>query len=185
MSDTMWETKLDGERIFSGRVVRLEVDRVQLPGGGESVREVIRHRGATVILPVLDDGRILMVRQHRYPVEEVLLELPAGTLEPDEDPLHCAARELVEETGHAARTITPLGRFYSAPGYTDEVLHAVLARDLEHVGAMDPDDDEHLELVVRSVDATFAMIATGEIRDAKTIATMMLAQLRGELNVDR
>jgi len=185
MSDSMWETRLDGERIFSGRVVRLEVDRVRLPGGGETVREVIRHRGATVILPILDDGRILMVRQHRYPVEEILLELPAGTLEPDEDAQHCAARELVEETGYAARTITPLGRFYSAPGYTDEVLHAVLARDLAQVGAMAPDDDENLELVIHPIDAALAMIATGEIRDAKTIATMMLAQLHGELSVER
>lgn len=185
MEDGWREVRQDGERIYSGRIVELDVDRVRLPGGGESVREVVRHRGAAVILPILDDGRVLLVRQYRYPVAEVLLELPAGTLEPDEDALRCAARELAEETGCSARIITPLGMFYSAPGYTDEVLYAILARGLERVGAADPDDDENLELVTQTVDAVLGMIASGEIRDAKTIGTMMLAQLHGALNVAR
>jgi len=185
MDDGWREVRQDGERIYSGRIVELDVDRVRLPGGGESVREVIRHRGAAVILPILDDGRLLLVRQFRYPVGEVLLELPAGTLEPDEDPLPCAARELAEETGYVAHALTSLGRFYSAPGYTDEVLHAILALGLDRVGAADPDDDENLEPVIHTRDAVLAMIASGEIRDAKTIGAMMLAELHGVLNVAR
>ena len=181
MDDGWREVRQDGERIYTGRIVELEVDRVRLPNGGESVREVIRHRGAAVILPILDDGRLLLVRQFRYPVGEVLLELPAGTLERDEDPLACAARELIEETGYSARTLSSLGKFFSAPGYTDEVLHAILARGLDRVGAADPDDDENLELVIHPIDAVLGMIAGGEIRDAKTIGAMMLASLQGVL----
>jgi ADP-ribose pyrophosphatase len=181
MDDVKGEIRQDGERIYTGRIVVLEVDRVRLPGGGESVREVIRHRGAAVILPILDDGRVLLVRQFRYPVGEVLLELPAGTLEPGEDPIACAARELIEETGHAAGAITALGRFYSAPGYTDETLHAVLATDLARSDAGSPDDDEVIEVEVHPVDVVLRMIELGDIRDAKTIATIMLARVHSIL----
>ena len=179
MGRTSEETRLDGERIFSGRVVVLEVDRVGLPNGAESVREVVRHRGAAVVLPVLEDGRVVLVRQYRYPVAESLLELPAGTLEPGEDPLACAARELAEETGFNARTLAPLGRFYSAPGYTDEALLAVLATGLERTATLDPDHDELIDVELVAGGEVLRRVASGEIRDAKTIATLMLAQLRG------
>jgi len=179
MPQSSRESRLSGERIYSGRVVVLEVDRVGLPNGGESVREVIRHRGAAVVLPLLDDGRVVLVRQYRYPVGESLLELPAGTLEPAEDPLECAARELAEETGLRARTLSPLGRFYSAPGYTDETLHAVLATGLERTAGATPDRDELIETELVAPSEVARRIASGEIRDAKTIATLMLAQLRG------
>ena len=177
MEERVREQRLEGERVFSGRVVVLEVDRVALPGGGESVREVVRHRGAAVILPILPDGRVLLVRQFRYPVGESLLELPAGTLEPGESAELCARRELIEETGQEARSITSLGRFYSAPGYTDEVLHAVVATDLEPSDGGRPDDDERIEVETYRVDVVLAMIERGEIRDAKTISTMFLARL--------
>jgi ADP-ribose pyrophosphatase len=173
------ESRLGGERVYSGRVVVLEVDRVGLPNGAESVREVIRHRGAAVVLPLLDDGRVVLVRQYRYPVGESLLELPAGTLEPAEDPMDCAARELAEETGFRARALSPLGRFYSAPGYTDETLHAVLATGLERTAGADPDHDEFIETELVSPGDVLRRVASGEIRDAKTIATLMLAQLHG------
>ena len=179
MSDSMGETRLEGEEIFSGKVVRLEVDRVQLPSGVSTVREVVRHRGAAVILPVFDDGVVLLVRQYRYPVGEELLELPAGTLEPAEDPLDCAGRELIEETGFAARSFTPLGRFYAAPGYTDETLHAMLATGLHRVGEANPDPDEIIDVEMLDRAEVLRRIETGEIRDAKTLATIFLAQQRG------
>ncbi len=183
MSDAMREIRLDGREVFSGRVLRLEVDRIRLPDGGESVREVVRHRGAAVVLPILDDGRVLLVRQFRYPVAEVLLELPAGTLEPDEDPMKCAARELTEETGYSAASVTPLGRFYAAPGYTDESLQAVLATGLELTDDAEPDPDEIIDVEIVAVADLLSRIETGEIRDSKTLATILLAQLRGVLGV--
>lgn len=179
MSDGLRETRLDGEEVFSGRVLRLEVDRIRLPDGGESVREVVRHRGAAVVLPILDDGRVLLVRQFRYPVGEALLELPAGTLEPGEDPTACGARELTEETGYTAASVTSLGRFYAAPGYTDESLQAVLATGLELTGDAEPDPDEIIEVEVVAADELFRRIETGEIRDSKTLATVLLARLQG------
>jgi ADP-ribose pyrophosphatase len=178
MADIPAESRLSGETIYSGRVVALELDRVRLPGGGETLREVIRHRGAAVVLPILDDGRIVMVRQYRYPVAASLLELPAGTLEPGEEPTACAARELVEETGYRAAFLSPLGGFYSAPGYTDERLHAVLATGLERAAAAVPDDDELIELELVSPGELLRRISSGEVQDAKTIATAMLARLR-------
>jgi len=179
MSDGLRETRLGGEEVFSGRVLRLEVDQIRLPDGGESVREVVRHRGAAVVLPILDDGRVLLVRQFRYPVGEALLELPAGTLEPGEDPMACGARELTEETGYTAASVTSLGRFYAAPGYTDESLQAVLATGLELTGDAEPDPDEIIEVEVVAADELFRRIGTGEIRDSKTLATILLAQLKG------
>jgi ADP-ribose pyrophosphatase len=181
MTDEMREVKRDGDEVFSGRIVRLEVDRVRLPTGAESVREVVRHRGAAVILPVLDDGSVLLVRQFRYPVDETLLELPAGTLESGEDPMECAARELTEETGFTASKLTPLGRFFAAPGYTDETLHAVAATGLVRVGGAQPDPDEVIEVVTIPRSEFFDRIESGEIRDAKTLATALLARARGIL----
>jgi len=178
MADIPAESRLSGETIYSGRVVALELDRVRLPGGGETLREVVRHRGAAVVLPVLDDGRIVMVRQYRYPVAASLLELPAGTLEPGEEPTACAARELVEETGYRAAFLSPLGGFYSAPGYTDERLHAVLATGLERAAGAVPDDDELIEPELVAAEELLRRISSGEVQDAKTIATVMLARLR-------
>jgi ADP-ribose pyrophosphatase len=179
MAHTPAETRLSGEAVYSGRVVTLEVDRVRLPGGGETLREVVRHRGAAVVLPLLDDGRIVMVRQFRYPVGESLLELPAGTLEPGEEPMRCAARELAEETGYRAGTLSSLGSFYAAPGYTDETLLAVLATELEPTADHRPDHDEQIDLELVAPAELLRRVASGEVRDAKTIATLMLAQLRG------
>jgi ADP-ribose pyrophosphatase len=163
-------------------VVRLEVDRVRLPGGAESVREVVRHRGAAVILPVLDDGGLVLVRQFRYPVGEELLELPAGTLENGEDPLECAARELAEETGYRAGSVSELGRFYAAPGYTDEELVVVLATELVPGDDAAPDPDEIIDTVTVRPSELLRLIAAGEIRDSKTLATILLARLHGHLD---
>ncbi len=112
-------------------------------------------------------------------MRQSLLELPAGTLEPGEEPTACAARELVEETGYRAAVLSPLGRFYSAPGYTDERLHAVLATGLERTAGAVPDDDELIEPEVVAAEELLRRISSGEIQDAKTIATVMLARLRG------
>jgi ADP-ribose pyrophosphatase len=173
------ETRIGGDVVYRGRILDLEVDRVQLPGGGEALREVVRHRGAAVILPVLPDGRIVLVRQYRYPTGEVLLELPAGKVDPGESPFECAVRELEEETGWRARDMTELGWFYTTPGFSDEVLHAFVATDLEPSSDHDPDPDEAIEIVTRTVDQALEACRDGGTRDGKTIATLSLAQLQG------
>jgi ADP-ribose pyrophosphatase len=180
MSENMRETKIASDRIYSGRVVTLDVDRVRLPDGVETVREVVRHAGAVVILPIFSDGTIGLVRQFRYPVGEVLLELPAGTLEQGEGARVCAARELAEETGWQANALHELGSFFTTPGFTDEVLHSYVADGLTRAdGGVVADADEFIELVTVSIDDALAMMQGGEIRDAKTMAAVFLAIQRG------
>lgn len=176
------ETRLSGKQVYSGRILTLEVDRVQLPGGGESEREVVRHRGAAVILPLRDDGRVVMVRQYRYPVAQALLELPAGTLEPGEEPRSCAARELVEETGWRAASLRDLGSFYSTPGFTDERLYSMLATGLSRVSRKrGGDPDEAIEVVEVELDELLRMVRDGRLHDGKSLATILLARLQGLL----
>ncbi len=180
MCEARGEITVSSDRVFSGRVVALDVDRVRVPDGSERVREVVRHPGAVVLLPRLDDGRLVFVRQYRYPVGRELLELPAGTLEPDEPVLTCAARELGEETGLQAGSLDELGSFFSTPGFTDEVLHGVAATRLspaENGGA--PDPDENIDVVVLSVEEAFERARSGQLRDAKSLATLLLARLHG------
>ncbi len=173
------EERLSSEKVYEGRILNIEVDRVRLPSGAEALREVVRHRGAVVILPLHDDGRVELVRQYRYPTGTVVLELPAGKLDSGEEPSECAARELEEETGWRAVEIRPLGSFYTTPGFSDEVLHAFIATPLEPAPDVVPDPDEAIEIVTMTVDEALAACRSGEIRDSKTIATLLLAQLNG------
>jgi len=156
-------------------VVSLEVDQVELDDGTRAVREAVRHHGAVVLVPLTADGRVLLVRQYRYVPGEVLLELPAGSIGPGEDPAACAVRELAEETGHHAATLRPLAAFYSAPGFCDEMVHCFLAADLEPVEGVSGDEDERIEVVAMPLAEAVAMARRGAIRDAKTIAGLLLA----------
>jgi ADP-ribose pyrophosphatase len=175
----MAERKLDSRRLYDGHVVALEVDRVRLADGNESRREVVRHAGAAVLLPITEDGRILFVRQFRYATGEELLELPAGTLETGESPRDCAARELQEETGRRAHRLDDLGSFFSTPGFSDELLHAFVATGLEPATAARPDPDESIAVDSLGFGEALAAVRDGGIRDAKTIATLFLARLHG------
>jgi ADP-ribose pyrophosphatase len=175
------EKKIGGEVIYEGSILDLEVDRVRMPNGNEAVREVVRHRGAMVVLPLHEDRNIELVRQYRYPMGEVLLELPAGKLDPDEDPRDCASRELAEETGWKPVEIHELGSFFTTPGFTDEVLYAFIATPLEPAPEVAQDPDEAIDNVVMTVDEALEACRSGEIRDSKTIATLFLAQLNGWL----
>ena len=183
--DELRERRIGGERIYDGKILTLDRDRVRLPDGSESVREVVRHPGAVVMLPVHQDGSVALVRQHRYPTGEVLLELPAGKLDvPGEPPEECARRELAEETGLAAGRLEPLGSFFTSPGFCDEILYAYLATDLCAAGEeTTPDSDEHLAPeTVRGADLR-RLVADGTIRDAKTLATLLLAAVHGRLQL--
>ena len=168
------ETVIGSEAIFEGRIVRLRVDTVRLPDGSESKREIVAHGGAVCIVPVRDDGTILLVNQFRLPARKVLLEIPAGGMEAGEAPLACAARELEEETGYRAETLTPLFSCYLAPGYSTELIHAFLATGLTQTQTHF-DADENLELISLSVAETERRLMEGEFQDAKTIAALLVA----------
>lgn len=168
------EKTLETTRIYDGRIVNLRVDTVELPNGRVSKREVVEHKGAVAIVPLLDHEKVVLVRQYRQPVGGTILEIPAGTLDGGEDPSDCARRELVEEIGYYPGRLREMFRSYLSPGYSDELLHTFLAEDLREE-EVNRDSDEFLEVVtVRLADAV-EMILGGEIVDAKSVCGILLA----------
>jgi ADP-ribose pyrophosphatase len=157
------------KKIYEGKVISLRIDKIQLSSGDIFEREVIEHPGAVAMLPFLDDGRLLLIKQYRHPVGEVLLEIPAGTLHKNENPKDCARRELIEETGYEAGKIEELISCFLAPGYSSEKIHLFHASELRKVGDS-PDIDEMIELYPTAIEKVQDMIMTGEITDAKTIS---------------
>lgn len=171
---TLRETTIASETVFDGVLLSVRRDRVRLPDGREGVREWIDHSGAVLVVAQLDDGRLVFVRQFRYPVGRVLLELPAGRIDPGEDPEACARRELREETGFEARRWQRLGTIDPCVGYSNERIEIFLARDLTAVGAQ-PDAEEFLEIVFVSPEKAEKSVRDGGVTDAKTIAALFLA----------
>lgn len=161
------------EYIYRGRVVTLRIDTIPTADGRSVRREVVEHHGAVAIVPMLDACTVLLIRQFRQAVGETLIEVPAGTLEPGESPETCAARELEEEVGYRAERLTRLFSQYLAPGYSSEVLHVFLAEGLTQT-APDPDEDEAIEVAPTPLADVEAMILDGRIRDAKTIAAVLV-----------
>jgi len=163
-------------RVFEGRSLRLRVDQVVKPDGSRTTREVVEHVNVVVLLPLDREGRILMVRQYRHAVERVLLELPAGGIDPGETPEQAAGRELREETGCAPGRLERLGGFYAAPGYLTEYLHFFRATELERSPLTAEDTDEIEVVPVRPSDIQ-AMVSSGQICDSKSLAALRLAGL--------
>jgi ADP-ribose pyrophosphatase len=163
------------EKIFTGKIIELYQDSIVEPSGRAVVREVVRHPPAVVILPMLNQNEIILIRQYRYAVDDVLWELPAGSLEPGESVLDAAVRELEEETGYHAESVSELASFFSAPGFTDERMHLVMATNLTKTAA-NPDDDESIETHAISRDKVYAMFFGGDIIDAKTIVGLLIAR---------
>lgn len=172
----MPEERISSEQAFKGKLIGVRVDRVRTDSGRETTREVVEHPGAVAILPVLNDGRVLLVRQYRYAVGRELLEVPAGTREPGEEPEMTASRELREEVGYDADRIDEMFVYYISPGWCNERLFGYRATGLTQVGAQ-PDQDENIEIVPIDPNDAPALIAQGEIADAKTIA-LLYAHLR-------
>ena len=159
--------------IFTGSKVRLELHHLEDENGNRTRREVCVHPGAVVILPLLDDGQVVLIRNRRYTIGQYLIELPAGTLERNEDPMNCAGRELLEETGYLAGRLKPLNSFYSSPGILTEKLYAFAAYDLEKQSAA-LEEGEEIEVQPTALDEAIQMIRDGRIQDGKTIATLLM-----------
>ena len=164
--------------MYDGVLVKLDVDEVEEPGGVRATREVIRHQGSVAALPVREDGSIILVRQFRYAVDEALWELPAGKLDGDERPEDGIQRELREEIGHRAERLEKIGFFYTTPGFCDEAMHLFRATGLRPDKA-DADEDERIEIGTFTLDQARAMIATGELREGKTLVAILLELQRG------
>ena len=161
---------------FTGRLLQVKIDTVTLPNGKESSREVIQHPGAVGILPVLDDGSIVLVKQYRYPVGTVLYEIPAGKLDIGEAPEVCAPRELSEETGYKAKEWKLLTSIVTTPGFTDEVIHLYLAKGLTKE-AQHTDEDEFIDVVAFTPEQVKKMVLEKDIFDAKTLSALLLYYL--------
>lgn len=168
MSDQLTETRIDGALAYDGHFIKVTRDRIRLPDGAETYREFIRHPGAVVILPLFDDGRVLLERQFRYPNAKVFTEYPAGKIDPGEDPLACAKRELREETGYTAARWDFVCTIHNAIAYSDEHLDLYLARELT-AGPAQLDEGEFLETFTASLPELLEMVRSGAISDVKTV----------------
>lgn len=167
------ETTVSSQTIFEGKIIKVTLDQAELPNGKLAAREVVYHPGGVAVLALGEDGMVPLVRQFRYPIQELLLELPAGKLDKDsEDQLEAAKRELGEETGLQAQEWTYLGNTLASPGFCDERLHMYLARNLTYDG-QHLDEDEFLNVEMMPFDELVRQVMDGTITDAKTVATTL------------
>lgn len=175
------EKKLSSKKVYDGRLLQVYVDDVQLPDKSESTRDWIKHPGASAIVPVFEDGTIMLLKQYRYPPRKLFIEVPAGKLDEGEPPLVTAKRELLEETGYECSDIESAGSFFPAIGYADEEIFVFVAWNLEQK-LKNVDDDEFVINYRVSFSDALDMIATGEIDDAKTICSIIKAKIWWEKN---
>ncbi|RYL94832.1 NUDIX hydrolase [Sporolactobacillus sp. THM7-4] len=175
--DHLTERKTGSKEIFKGKVVHLVVDQVDLPNGHQSTREVVRHPGAVAIIALNKEGKLLLVRQYRYALGKIIYEIPAGKLEPGENPDDSALRELEEETGFRCEKIDQIASFYSSPGFSNEQLTIYFTDTLTN-GSQHLDDDEFLEVSAVDLEEAVQMVQDHRINDAKTVYAVQYLQLR-------
>ena len=175
MSDAKIRTQRE---IFKGRVIQLREDRVIEPSGRECSREIVVHPGAVCIVARPTPEKVILIRQYRHAAGQELVEIPAGTLNPGEDPLECAIRELEEETGYRAARMIERARFWTTPGFTTEFMYLYEATDLEKT-QINPDEDEFIEIDIVGTGEALRMIDDGRIQDAKSIASLLKVLARG------
>lgn len=169
---------LERRLVYEGRVIGLVEEKIELPGGKVTTHSTVRHPGAVVILPVCENGDLLLLRQYRHSLRRSILELPAGTLNAGESPDDCARRELPEETGFAARTWQSLGTLFPAPGFCDELQYGYFASDL-YPQMEQMDEDEFIEVERHTAAAVEKLVSAGELSDGKTLAFILKARVAG------
>jgi len=168
---------LSHQEVYSGKIVKLHVDTIRLASGQPTLREVVLHPGGVAAVPVLDDGRIVLIRQFRYPLGKYIWEIPAGKLDSGQTPRDTIARELEEEIGYSAGTLIEEGAFYTSPGICNEIIHLFTARDLTRC-ARRPEEGEHITPEAYTLEECVQMIARGEIMDGKTIIGILTYQAK-------
>ncbi|MEL5987175.1 NUDIX hydrolase [Kurthia gibsonii] len=174
MNKKFEEVTISSETIYEGRIIDVKKDQVRLPNGKTGTRELVKHPGAVGIIPITADGRLIVVEQYRKPLERSIVEIPAGKLEPGEEPAVTAVRELEEETGYGANDFTYLQTIATSPGFADEVIHLYIAKDLYKIEQpASPDEDEFVELMEISLEEAEEMMQDGRIYDAKTVIAVM------------
>ena len=171
--------RISSRRVYDGRIISVDVDTVQFPNGTTGDLEMVRHPGASAVVPFLDDPgsdnpRVILIRQYRYAAEGFVYEIPAGRLDAGETPEQCALRELREETGYSAENLVHLTTFYTTPGFTDERIHLFSATGLSE-GESQRESDEILDLVALPISRAIEMIERGELIDGKSIVALFLA----------
>ncbi|PLS01650.1 NUDIX hydrolase [Neobacillus cucumis] len=180
--DNLIEKTIKSEEIFSGRIISLHLQDVELPNGKQSKREIIKHPGAVAVIAVTDDNKVVMVEQYRKALERTIVEIPAGKLEKGEEPEICARRELEEETGYVCSSLELVTSFYTSPGFADEIVHVYLAKGLiKKEDAASLDEDEFVNLEEISLDEAKEYITNQKIFDAKTIFAVQYLQLQEAL----
>lgn len=176
------EKTIAKEQIFSGKVIDLYVEDVELPNGKTSKREIVKHPGAVAVLAVTDEGKIILVKQFRKPLERTIVEIPAGKLEKGEEPEYTALRELEEETGYTAKKLTKMTAFYTSPGFADEIVHVFLAEELSVLEEKrELDEDEFVEVMEVTLEDALKLVESREVYDAKTAYAIQYLQLKEAL----
>ncbi len=173
--DSLAELTIGTKRIYEGNIINVRVDTVRMPSGRDATREIVEHSHAVCIVPIDNDGNVVLVRQYRKPAETALLEVPAGGVEEGEISEEAVLRELQEEIGYTADHLEHLSSFWVAPGWATEYMHAYLATGLRE-SRLDGDEDENIEVVRLGFNEAVSMLKSGEINDGKTIAALLLAQ---------
>jgi ADP-ribose pyrophosphatase len=176
---TRSDAQVSSQRLHTGKIIKLDQDRIRYPDGSEAEVDIVRHPGASAVVPFLsdpegEDPQVLLLRQYRYAADGYLYEIPAGRLDPGESPAACAARELKEETGCTAKKIEPLVTMVTTPGFTDERIHLFMATDLTH-GQAAREDDEFVDVIVMRLSEALELIQRGEIPDGKTALGLLYA----------
>ncbi|AGE64009.1 ADP-ribose pyrophosphatase [Bacillus subtilis XF-1] len=180
------EKTIAKEQIFSGKVIDLYVEDVELPNGKASKREIVKHPGAVAVLAVTDEGKIIMVKQFRKPLERMIVEIPAGKLEKGEEPEYTALRELEEETGYTAKKLTKITAFYTSPGFADEIVHVFLAEELSVLEEKrELDEDEFVEVMEVTLEDALKLVESREVYDAKTAYAIQYLQLKEALQAQK
>lgn len=169
------EKTMKTEKIYEGKILNLRIDTVELPDKKYSKREIVEHPGAVAVVPITDEGDIILVKQYRKAVERELLEIPAGKLEINEEPKECVARELKEETGYTSSNIDYIFEFYTSPGFSNEKMYLFIATDLKE-GEAEPETDEYIEVQKYKIAELLDMVKKGEISDSKTIIGILIAE---------